>query len=204
MFQGQPLIRFWDSFFHHYYILLLFIIFMWSLYIYIYIYDMCMICLWLSRTWWTGKSETLQKMTVERQVNDPGRGTTRGTMGNSKKTSQLYAICHSWSLEFISYHFSSFMTIFHGWHCWHLSCPPVIFTTTLAAVVEQCGALRKENGESRERRCSGPATWCALQLWCALAGCWDDSEAWNGWKPLKTNLLNHVEPLCAPKMYIYL
>ena len=66
-----------------------------------------------------------------------------------------------------------------------------------------CGALRKENGESRERRRSGPATWCALQLWCALAGCWDDdSEAWNGWKPLKTNLLNHVEPLCAPNIYI--
>ena len=37
--------------------------------------------------------------------------------------------------------------------------------------------LRKENGESRERRCSGSATWCALQLWCALAGAW-----WSHWR----------------------
>ena len=159
MFQGQPLIRFWDSLLYHYYILLLFIIFLKVIFVYLYIINniyniyiyiiyIYMICVWYvygSRTWWTGKSEALQKKNPQ-ELNDrfsgsEGRGTTSGKIwGTQKRTSQLYAIwaiCHSWSLK-ISFHIVSVLSwlIFHGWHCWHLSCPPVIFTTTLAAVVE--------------------------------------------------------------------
>ena len=201
MFQGQPLIRFWDSFFHHYYILLLFIIFMWSLYIYIF-----MICVWYVYGSPGHDGRESPRLCRKWRLND--RWTILGgeqpgePWGTQKKLLSFmpYAI-HD---HLNSFHIISVLSwlIFHGWHCWHLSCPPVIFTTILAAVVEQCGALRKENGESRERRCSGPATWCALQLWCALAGCWDDSEAWNGWKPICWTMLNHcVPPKC---IYIYL
>ena len=181
------------------------LLFLCDLCIYIYIYDMCMICLWLSRTWWTGKSETLQKMTVERQVNDPGRGTTRGTMGNSKKTSQLYAICHSWSLEFISYHFSSFMTNFP----WLTLLTPLM-SSRYFHNDPCCGCGAMWSPKERERWKSGKAMQWTCNVMCSAAlMCLGRVLGWR-WslERMKTIENQFVEPcwtiVCPQNVYIYI
>lgn len=133
-------------------------------------------------------------------------GNNQGNHGElKKKTSQLYAICHSWSLEFISYHFSSFMTNFP----WLTLLTPLM-SSRYFHNDPCCGCGAMWSPKERERWKSGKAMQWTCNVMCSAAlMCLGRVLGWQ-WslERMKTIENQFVEPcwtiVCPQNVYIYI